>query len=122
MHFGDGDGNEGADRGDHRRILYVFAPFHSVRIASVALLASRTVDNTKCIFCGRTGASIKITREHTFSDWINGVLTVTVVGSDITYERSIQRESQAATVNKWPAKVVADHTVRVCARTPTPVG
>ena len=56
----------------------------------MTLLASRTVDNTKCIFCGRTGASIKITREHTFSDWINEVLTVTVVGSDITYERSIQ--------------------------------
>jgi hypothetical protein len=73
------------------------------------------VNNTKCIFCGRTGADIKITKEHTFSNWINEVLTVTIVGPDITYERSIQHGPRAGTVNTWPAKVVADHTIRaVC--------
>lgn len=71
--------------------------------------------NTNCVFCGRTGADIKITREHTFSNWINEVLPVTVVGPDITYERSIQRGRQARTVSTWPAKVVADNVVRaVC--------
>ena len=73
------------------------------------------MNNTKCIFCGRTGADIKITKEHTFSNWINEILTVGIVGPDITYERSIQHGAQAATVNTWSATVVADHTVRaVC--------
>jgi hypothetical protein len=73
------------------------------------------VDYTKCIFCGRTGADIKVTREHTFSNWINVVLPASVVGPDITYERSIQHRPQAGTVITWPAKVVADHTIRaVC--------
>jgi hypothetical protein len=73
------------------------------------------VDNTKCIFCGRTGADIKITREHTFSNWINEVLPAAAVGAEITYERSIQHGPQAGTVNTWPAKVVADYTIRaVC--------
>jgi hypothetical protein len=83
---------------------------------------SRIVSNTTCIFCAKTGAEIKITREHTFSDWINTVLPVAVVGTDITYERSIQHGSQAATVNTWPAKVVANHTVGTCARTATTGG
>jgi hypothetical protein len=49
------------------------------------------------------------------SNWINEVLPAAVVGPDITYERSIQHGPQARTVNTWPAKVVADHTVRaVC--------
>jgi hypothetical protein len=75
----------------------------------------RTVKNTECIFCGRTGADIKITREHTFSDWINTVLTVAVVGSDITYERSIQHGTHPGTVDTWQAQVVANSTVRaVC--------
>ncbi len=73
------------------------------------------MNNKKCIFCGRTGAEIKITREHTFSNWINKVLPAAVVGPDITYERSIQHGPQAGTVNTWPASVVADHTIRdVC--------
>lgn len=86
-----------------------------VRVTLVTLLPSRTVDNRKCIFCVRTGADIKITREHTFSNWINKILPGAVVGPDISYERSIQHGPQAGTVNTWPAKVVADHTVRaVC--------
>ena len=98
-----------------RRILYEFIPIQSVRVTPVTLLTSRTVNNTKCIFCARTGADIKITREHTFSDWINEVLPVAIIGPDITYERSIQHGPQAGTVNTWPAKVVADHTIRaVC--------
>lgn len=102
-------------RAGYRRILYEFIPIQSVRVTPVTLLTSRTVDNTKCIFCARTGADIKITREHTFSDWINEVLPAAVIGPDITYERSIQHGPQAGTVNTWPAKVVADHTVRaVC--------
>ena len=73
------------------------------------------MNNKECIFCGRTGADIKITREHTFSNWINKVLPEAVVGPDITYERSIQQGPQAGTVNTWPASVVADHTIRaVC--------
>jgi hypothetical protein len=47
------------------------------------------VANTACIFCGRTGATVKITKEHTFSDWINEVLTPAALGPDITCERSI---------------------------------
>jgi hypothetical protein len=74
------------------------------------------VENTTCIFCRRTGADIKITREHTFSDWINNVLPAAVVGPDITYERSIMHGPQAGTVNTWPAKVVADHTLRAVCR------
>jgi hypothetical protein len=73
------------------------------------------VENKKCIFCDLTGADIKITREHTFPNWINEVLPATVVGPNITYERTIQHGPQAGTVNTWPAKVVADHTIRaVC--------
>jgi hypothetical protein len=71
------------------------------------------VENTKCVFCGRTGADVKITREHTFSDWINTVLTVAVVGADITYERSIRRADQAGSVTTWPAKMAANHRIRV---------
>jgi hypothetical protein len=99
----------------YRRILYEFIPIQVVRVTPVTLLTSWTVDNAMCIFCGRIGADIKITREHTFSNWINEVLPAAVVGPDITYERSIQHGPQAGTVNTWPAKVVADHTVRaVC--------
>jgi hypothetical protein len=61
------------------------------------------VDNRTCIFCGATGASVKITREHTFSNWINQVLTRDVIGPDISCERSIMRGPQAGTVNTWPA-------------------
>jgi hypothetical protein len=74
------------------------------------------VDNVKCIFCDRTGADIKITKEHTFSDWINKILTVEVVGSDITYERRTEHGPLAGTVNTWPAAVVADHTIRAVCR------
>jgi hypothetical protein len=73
------------------------------------------VENTACIFCGVTGANVKITREHTFSDWINEVLTPDVVGPDITCERSIHYGPQAGTVSTWPAKEVAGHKIRaVC--------
>jgi hypothetical protein len=69
----------------------------------------------KGIFCGQTGARTKITREHTFPNWINKVLTRAVVGPDITCERSIQQGPQARTVNTWKADEVADNTVRtVC--------
>ena len=70
------------------------------------------MDNKKCIFCGQTGVRIKITREHTFPNWINKVLTRAVVGPDITYERSIQQGPQAGTVNTWKANEVADNTIR----------
>ena len=36
--------------------------------------------NTACIYCGKTGATVMITREHTFSDWINEVLTPADLG------------------------------------------
>jgi hypothetical protein len=73
------------------------------------------VDNTICVFCGASGANVKITREHTFSDWINQVLTPDVVGPDITYERSIMHGPQAGTVNAWPAAEITGHTLRaVC--------
>lgn len=71
--------------------------------------------NTACIFCGRTGATVKITREHTFSDWINEVLTPADPGPDITCERSISQSPGAGTVNSWPVAQVASHKVRaVC--------
>jgi hypothetical protein len=42
-------------------------------------------------------------------------LPAAVVRLDITHERSIQHGHQAGTINTWPAKVVADHTIRaVC--------
>lgn len=73
------------------------------------------MDNTTCIFCVATGATVKITCEHTFSDWINEVLPPDVVGLDITCERSILHGPQAGTVNTWPAKEVAGHKLRaVC--------
>jgi hypothetical protein len=65
--------------------------------------------------CRATGADVKITREHTFPNWINDVLPRAVVGPDITYERSIQHGPQAGTVRTWPAAQVAGHTLRaVC--------
>jgi hypothetical protein len=73
------------------------------------------VDNTPCIFCGATGATVKITREHTFSDWINEVLTPVIVGPSITCRRTIMHGPQAGTVKTWPAKEVAGHKLRaVC--------
>jgi hypothetical protein len=73
------------------------------------------VKNTPCIFCGATGANVKITREHTFSDWINEALPPEIVGPDISCERCILHGPQAGTVNTWPAKEVAGHKVRaVC--------
>lgn len=71
--------------------------------------------NTACIFCGTTGATVKITKEHTFSDWINQVLTPADLGPDITCERSITQGTGAATVNSWPVTEAASNTVRaVC--------
>lgn len=75
------------------------------------------MENRTCIICGRTGAEVKITREHTFPNWINEVLTQVVVGPDITYERSIQRGPQAGTPQVWPAAQVAGHTVRAVCET-----
>ena len=70
---------------------------------------------TACIFCGRTGATVKITKEHTFSDWINEVLTPAALGPDITCERSISQVPGVGTVNSWPVREVASHKVRaVC--------
>ena len=71
--------------------------------------------NTACIFCEATGATVKITKEHTFSDWINDVLTPTNLGPDITCERSISHGPGGGTVNSWPVTQVASHKVRdVC--------
>jgi hypothetical protein len=75
------------------------------------------VENASCIFCGATGANVKITREHTFSDWINEVLPPEIVGPDISCERSILHGPQAGTVNTWPAKEVAGHKLRAVCRT-----
>jgi len=75
------------------------------------------VDNTACIFCGGSGANVKITREHTFSDWINETLPPEIVGPDISCERCILHGPQAGTVNTWPAKEVAGHKVRAVCRT-----
>ena len=73
------------------------------------------MDNRTCIFCGATGASVKITHEHTFSNWINQVLTRDVIGPDISCERSIMRGPHAGTINTWPATEAASHTLRaVC--------
>ena len=73
------------------------------------------VANTACIFCGTTGAAVKITKEHTFSDWINDVLTPADLGPDITCERSISQGPGAGTVTSWPVAQVASHKVRaVC--------
>ena len=81
-----------------------------------ALVACLAVDNRACIFCSATGADVKITREHTFPNWLNEVLTVDIVGSDITYERSVLHGPQAGTVSTWPASEIAGHTLRaVCA-------
>jgi hypothetical protein len=83
----------------------------------LALLASQPVDNASCIFCGLTGATVKITGEHSFSDWINQVLTVEIVGPDITCERSIVIGPQAGTADSWPARKIAAHKLRAVCRT-----
>lgn len=73
------------------------------------------MENTSCIFCGATGAHVKITREHTFSAWINEVLPREIVGPDISCERSILHGPQAGMVDTWPTKEVAGHKLRaVC--------
>ena len=73
------------------------------------------IANTACIFCGMTGATVKITKEHTFSDWINDVLTPADLGPDITCERSISQGPGTGTVTSWPVAQVASHKVRaVC--------
>lgn len=75
------------------------------------------MEKTSCIFRGATGANVKITCEHTFSEWINEVLPPEIVGPDISCERSILHGPQAGTVNTWPAKDVAGHKLRaVCRR------
>jgi hypothetical protein len=81
------------------------------------LLACRAVDNRTCIFCRATGATVKITREHTFSDWINGVLTRDVVGPNISCERSILHGPQAGVVNTWTATEIAGHKLRAVCET-----
>jgi hypothetical protein len=79
------------------------------------MIACLAVENTACIFCGETGATVKITREHTFSDWINEVLTPDIVGPDMTFERSILHGPQAGTMNSWRVTQVASHKLRsVC--------
>jgi hypothetical protein len=76
------------------------------------------VDNRICIFCDATGASVKITREHTFSNWINQVLTRDVIGPDISCAcASIMRGPQAGAVNTWPATEAASHTHRAVCKT-----
>jgi hypothetical protein len=93
------------------------ARLQCVRAGWFILLVCRDVDNRACISCGATGATVKITREHTFSNWINDVLTPAVVGPDITCERSIMHGSQAGVVNTWPATEVAGHKLRAVCRT-----
>jgi hypothetical protein len=73
------------------------------------------VSHTVCVFCGATGATVKISKEHTFSNWINEVLTPAVVGAGLSFERSVQHGPQAGTSNVWPVTKVASHEVRaVC--------
>lgn len=75
------------------------------------------MSNTSCIFCGATGASVKITREHTFSNWINEVLTPQVVGPDITCEHSIMQSGQAAIARSWAVTAAASHVLRAVCET-----
>lgn len=75
------------------------------------------MDNAVCIFCDSTGATVKITREHTFSDWINEVLTPEIVGPDMSYQRMILHGPQAGTVNTWSTTQVASHRVRAVCET-----
>ncbi|MFF7477085.1 hypothetical protein [Streptomyces sp. NPDC008092] len=65
---------------------------------------------TKCVFCLASGESVKITKEHLFSDWINDVLTPQVVGPNTSYERTSSTSSQPVT---WPTPVVANVKARV---------
>jgi hypothetical protein len=46
-------------------------------------------EKISCIFCGAAGANVKIVREHTFSDWINEVLSPEIMSPDINRERNI---------------------------------
>lgn len=71
------------------------------------------MNHAVCIFCEATGATVKISKEHTFSNWINKVLTPEAVGSDLSMERTILHGPQAGTANTWPVKEVASHTVAV---------
>jgi len=71
------------------------------------------VNHAVCVFCGATGATVKISNEHTFSNWINDVLSPTVVGPGLSCERVILHGPRAGTSNVWPVKKVASHTVGV---------
>jgi hypothetical protein len=69
-----------------------------------------------CIFCGASGATVKITLEHTFSNWINDVLPAAVIGPDVTCERTMAQAGQAAVIESWSTSQVASHKLRdVCA-------
>jgi hypothetical protein len=73
------------------------------------------VNHAVCVFCETTGATVKISKEHTFSNWINRVLSPAVVGPGLSIERSILHGPQAGTSNIWPVTKVASHEVRaVC--------
>ena len=68
-----------------------------------------------CIFCRRTGAEVKLSREHTFSNWINTVLTSAEVGTEITCIRTTRSDDGQPVVDSWPAAKIASHRVRaVC--------
>lgn len=79
------------------------------------MLRLRPVSHAVCVFCGATGATVKISKEHTFSNWINQVLSPAVVGPGLSIERSVHHGPQAGTSNVWPVTKVASHEVRaVC--------
>jgi hypothetical protein len=54
-----------------------------------------------------------MSREHTFPDWINSVLTSAILGPGVSLERTIAHGPQAGASDVWPVARAADHTVRV---------
>jgi hypothetical protein len=64
--------------------------------ATDAAIAAAPTAFTACIFCGKTGATVKINREHTFSDWLNDVLTSAQVGTEINCQRTTRGDDGQA--------------------------
>jgi hypothetical protein len=70
-------------------------------------------DTKACVFCRRPDADIKITREHTFPDWINDSLSRAAEKPDIECKRSTLRDPRPVTT--WTATAAPDHAYRaVC--------
>jgi hypothetical protein len=70
-------------------------------------------DTKACVFCRRPDADIKITRDHTFPNWINHLLSPAAEKPDIECKHSTLRDPRPVTT--WTATAAPDDAYRaVC--------